>query len=77
MSASGGGEEKGEGVLQDYESGIHVYLRFGFRICLELGSWDLGLPERLVSRSGNGGERIRTADLCVANAPLSRLSYTP
>ena len=25
----------------------------------------------------NGGERIRTADLCVANAPLSHLSYTP
>ncbi len=25
----------------------------------------------------NGGERIRTADLCVANALLSRLSYTP
>ena len=25
----------------------------------------------------HGGERIRTADLCVANALLSQLSYTP
>lgn len=30
-----------------------------------------------IHASRSGGERIRTADLCVANAPLSHLSYTP
>ena len=37
----------------------------------------LNPSESIFSERKNGGERIRTADLCVANAPLSHLSYTP
>jgi hypothetical protein len=31
----------------------------------------------VLERKGGGDEGIRTLDLCVANAPLSHLSYIP
>ena len=49
---------------------------WNFGHCLRFGVWCL---EFLVSPGDTrrGAERDRTADLCVANAPLSHLSYSP